>query len=686
MIKCKVLYDLRVRKSPEFKDNNIIGIIPKDSFINIKSFNGYWVNHDSGWSLYQDESGILIDIDEDVIESLKSNNTKSSNKLNEIFLSINDISLYSEINKFYSIYNILTRKYSNIDEAIDYSYSYDECINNKILPNFIDKESWENLISVIKNLKSIFITNFNINILNMEEFKLNVNNYVDFMNNNSISNPIKSKYIEESSIKSRDSAADTTDNTTNSSSISEEPTENVLDDESLEFLNDDGKDMNSMNSKVTNLRGIFGVPYQYDSISDPSYDNKNTHSIGWKFYNTYISRSPLLYLTPVRPKFMPGFTKDDKNNLLTAMFNNDESALSLFINDSTSGARYFSTKFATKEYYDRFDTLARALAIYLGIGHIKIPSLGSTLDTIQCEKYVFSSNNVSSFVGDSNTLAYYVESIDSISESHTNDTTSSKLEASLNSASDIVNEANFILGSTGLVGENFMDTMLTNVTGLIDSFVGKFGVLGKRVSDAISAISKGGKLVLPEIWSDSSFSFQGGNNFTIKLVSQNPCRLGWYFDIGLPYMSLVAMTAPHNLDNNSYSSPFMVRAYCKSSMSIDMGIITSLDIKKGELGKWTVDGLPTEVEINLEIKNLYSSLSISKSTSELSTNAFCLDYIANIAGININKPSFERSVELFKVGLNEAFSPRMFSRFIGLKMEEIGNNISMNVINWITGR
>lgn len=689
MIQTETLYDLRVRKTPILKDNNVIGIIPKGSIINIKSFKDCWVYHDKGWSLYKDENDILINLNEDYINNIKSNKLNiTSNKLNEIFLSVNDISLYYDINEFYTEYNILYKKYLYLDKALDSGLSYEECINNKLLPSYIHKNSYDKLLSIINHLKLVFRTNFNININSMNEFKSNLNDYIKFMNNNSISEPINSKHINENK-KTRNSEEN--DNNLEFTTLQENQT-NTIDDESLGFLNDKdaSKQRESIDrGKPKNLRGIFGVPYQYDNISDPSYESDDK-GIGWKFYNTYISRSPLLYLTPVRPKFMPGFSKDDKNNLLTAIFGGDESALSLFANNSKSGARYFSTKFATVEYYERFNTLARGLALYLGLGEIYIPEVGGKLSNISCQKYVSSSSkSVSSFVGDANTLVYYVEAIDTISENHSNETTNSKLEGALNSASDVVNEVTFLVnsatGNTGVINGLF-DGMLDGVSGLLAGFTEKFGVLGKRVSDAINTIAKGAKLILPEIWSDSSFSFQGGNNFTIKLVAQNPCKLGWYFDIGLPYMSLVAMTAPHNIDNNSYTSPFMVKAYCKSSMSMDMGIITSLDIKKGDLGKWTVDGLPTEVEISIEIKNLYSSLSTSRSIPELSTNSFCMDYLANIAGININKPSFERSLDLFTVGLYQSFSPRMFSRHIGLKLEEVGNNVSMNVINWITGR
>lgn len=677
MITTKVLYDLKVRSKPEINDYNITSIIPKNSRIQIISILGKFFKHKNGWSLYEDENGMLIDLDEEIINQFKSIPSNSNlDKLNEIFLSTNDIGLYSDINKFYSIYKPLELKYPLLIDDLNNNIPYEEFKSN------ISLEEYKELDDIINHIKKIFIVNFNIVINTIDELIKNVEDYVDVLNNVSISSPFKSKKIKSNPlVRTTDSTDDGT---------SEEITEEELDDAiDMSFFGDGENNIDkdkvlAPDGKVKNLRGIFGLPYQYDKTVDPSYED-SSDSIGWKYYHTYLVRAPILYLTPVRPKFMPGFSKADKDNMLTAIFNGDNSMLSLFVNEKGEGGRYYSTKFATEEYWSRLNTLCQALSIYLGIGDVKVGNglFAAPLKSADYREYSISSN-VSSVFSGSNTLAYYVDSIDSISETFSNETRTSNLESVLNQGSDMTNEVAFLTSSMSLdkVGDFF--------TGLMDGLGDVLNTLpfkwGNKIGTTLNSISQGGKLILPEIWSDSKYDNQGGSSFTIKLVSQNPCVLGWFFQVGIPYMTLVNFVASQAINDNAYNSPFLIKGYCRSSLNIDMGIISSMDVKKGDAGKWTVHGLPTEVEISLNIQNLYSAFSTSKSLNDLSSNFFCMDYLANLAGLNINKPSLERSLDLYVTAIKHIFSPSTYTRYLGLKLEEAGNNIAFSVIDWLKGR
>jgi hypothetical protein len=118
------------------------------------------------------------------------------------------------------------------------------------------------------------------------------------------------------------------------------------------------------------------------------------------------------------------------------------------------------------------------------------------------------------------------------------------------------------------------------------------------------------------------------------------------------------MVAPHELNDNVniYSSPFLVRAYCKGMFNIDMGIITSMDVTKGKEGSWNANGLPTEMDISLTIKDLYElfsitsvspSVNIFKDASEATKfvkNTSMMDYLCNTIGLNLNKDEISRNV------------------------------------------
>ena len=81
-----------------------------------------------------------------------------------------------------------------------------------------------------------------------------------------------------------------------------------------------------------------------------------------------------------------------------------------------------------------------------------------------------------------------------------------------------------------------------------------------------------------------------------------------------------------------------------------MGLITSLNINKGTEGGWTRNGLPTVVDVSMDIKDLYSNISITRTvnnTRNILTNSIFMDYLANLCGININEPDLNRTAELY---------------------------------------
>ena len=136
-----------------------------------------------------------------------------------------------------------------------------------------------------------------------------------------------------------------------------------------------------------------------------------------------------------------------------------------------------------------------------------------------------------------------------------------------------------------------------------------------------------------------------------------------------PYCKLLALTLPRNLsknknsadilDANSYYSPFLVKAYSKGLFSIDMGIITSLSVTKGAQCCWNDDGLPTQIDITLEIKDLYSHMAMSSIeyigskgaklkglVTGVVNNTAYMDFLANMAGLNIAQMEVGRRITM----------------------------------------
>ena len=148
----------------------------------------------------------------------------------------------------------------------------------------------------------------------------------------------------------------------------------------------------------------------------------------------------------------------------------------------------------------------------------------------------------------------------------------------------------------------------------------------------------------------------------------------------------IALTAPQQMDANSYKSPFLIRAYYKGFFNVDMGIITSMNMSKGSNAKWTANGLPTEVDISMDIKDLYDTFMVTQSKDDgilagaqkIINNTALMDYLANMCGINISKVDIERSIDIYKdLILNNLKDKLVYDRWLSTKqsLSNLVNNV-----------
>ena len=102
---------------------------------------------------------------------------------------------------------------------------------------------------------------------------------------------------------------------------------------------------------------------------------------------------------------------------------------------------------------------------------------------------------------------------------------------------------------------------------------------------------------------------------------------------------------------------------------------------------WTVDGLPTSIEVSMTIKDLYEVMSISKTTLtsnwkyDTMSNTAQMDYIANLCGINMYKPEVARQISMWlvnEVGASALDVPRNIWYNIQQKIGSTVMNIFRN--------
>lgn len=453
----------------------------------------------------------------------------------------------------------------------------------------------------------------------------------------------------------------------------EEDEENKVNHEYInDYINEGNVDASQAAAAfLKSVRGIHGLPYQFLPNTDRRLPGSN---FGRKYSEKIIAKMPLLLLTPGVPKFMATYSSKDKTNLLsylTGKGNKDDGILDKIVNNGKDGnSKFYSFEFAYKQYYACVNPMLQRIARFLDIQDMKID--GTVLDRYKWENYT--NEAFKGFVSSRESVAFYVDSETQISESFSNSTSQSMLAQSVNGLSEMGKEMQFLLG--GVAGVEF-DALKEENRGEVladfDAFADKFArVIPKnlmnKVSNGFLTVASGGKMIFPEIWQDSKFS--RSYSISIKLRSPESDNFSLFMNILVPLVHLICLAAPRQMGANSYQAPFLVRGFYKGFFNCEMGIIESLNIRKGEKGKWSSSGLPTIVDVEISLKDLYDVMTITQDDNvlDLLNNTALLDYLANMCGININKPDVLRSLDIYYTQLtNKVIDTVTFKGFLGVE-------------------
>ena len=390
--------------------------------------------------------------------------------------------------------------------------------------------------------------------------------------------------------------------------------------------------------------GIFGIPYQFMANVDRRFKAANRNGvgdgIGRKFGEKILARNNLVYFQPGESQFMPGCTEEEKESVLGALVEGGGG-----VDVLKSNARYYSFKLDYDDYFKYVNTACHGVASLMDLSGQQI-TVGGHTSTVGNFQWQNALNNTlaKTVFGTGKNLIFYMDGYNQVSEDYGNSTRESSLVSTVNGYSDTVKEINYIMGYTGQnseffndVSEGYEETFSSIKEGIAEFGSGK-GVLHALLGNATTVLS-GGKLVFPEMWSDSDYDRT--YNIDIKLRSPEADDLSIYLNIIVPYIHLVALTAPRDFDidgnGNGYKAPFLVRAFVRSMFNIDLGIITSLSVTKGGEGNWAAaTNLPTAIDVSLSIKDLYKSMYISNgdNPARLVANDAEMEQLMTVSGVD----------------------------------------------------
>ena len=472
---------------------------------------------------------------------------------------------------------------------------------------------------------------------------------------------------------------------------------------------------------ISRLRGIFGLPYQFLPTTDCRIDGSETESVfGITYTEMIANRMPILYMTPGEPVFLSdSHNGEDRKNymkdFISGLYGKDEDNLNNLLNDYAGKLYSIEPKYST--YFKYVNPMCRIGAFYLGLDRNSNDSEEDIrykqLDGVNITDYNWAWNDNGDYEGDYNgnedggtantgfakitntmselgkymyyqsAIPFYINSENSVQENMTNETTESSLASTVNGLTDKARELQFIMGTASSVVVQNFDSIATTASDIRQAAedlvenLGSGNIFGNLLKNVKTVVS-GGRIIFPQIWSNSGFA--KSYSVSIRLTTPDFDKKSWYLNIYVPLCHLIAFVLPRGEYQNGYNSPFIVKAFYKGLFNIDMGIITDMNITKGKEGGWTKDDLPTVVEVQFTITDLYSNLSLTPTGKMFHANVMQniaeMDYLANLCGININEPDVGRMIEMYMtLNISNVFTDIPTNLTTGL-MNKLSNKVS----------
>lgn len=404
---------------------------------------------------------------------------------------------------------------------------------------------------------------------------------------------------------------------------------------------------------ATDLGGIFAMPYQFmPSVDRRLGDNEN--GVGRKYAEKIAARGNLLYLTPGKQTFMPGVSASQRSSVLGALFDDSGYGPSEVNTIIERDSRYYGFENDWKTYFKYVNIACTSTATLMGIEEVEV-TVGTQgkrpIKSIDWSQARPSDARFNTMLGLNENLLFYVDGLNSISDSYSNNTRESSLVSMINGPSDLAKEINFITNFgndksmiAALANEDEYRSTFSEIQSTIDQFTSGTGVLNAVLGNYTTVLS-GGKLIFPEIWNDSDYD--RSYSIDIKLRSPEADDVSIFLNIIVPLIHLMALTAPRDFDgtanSNGYVAPFLVRAFFRSLFNVELGIITDLSVNKGGEGNWAATtNLPTSVDVSITIKDLYKSMYMTGmgmddiGYAKLLSNDAEMEQLMTLAGVSSN--------------------------------------------------
>lgn len=417
----------------------------------------------------------------------------------------------------------------------------------------------------------------------------------------------------------------------------------------------------------------FGSPPRFTDAVDPYfYPNDDTATdggTGRSMASTWYSDPSILSLAPGTVDYLPGFSTSKKSNRLFDMFKaavGEGSALASLGQadlDMDTNGKLYEFRSAYTDYINTVNVMARSVATFMGIGDYKylMSNMGATKALKSFDygfwnsqgSYPSSGNGVfdatkftfTTAVAENTYVHFFVNGAGtSISENLSSSPKDSWLENQLGADSALGEAAEtiqYLFG--GAIGANAEADIQKIVKEAKDAneLLGSLGAIAKNYL-------KGGKLVFPKIISNIRYEKTMSVNLTFTSLYGDKRSIFKYCI--LPCLHLLAFAAPKQLSSNMFTYPYLVRAYQRGCINMDLAFMSGLEFKRGgsDDTSWTEDGLPTEINASFNITPLYSNMMVTSAKNPFLffNNTSLIEYLGTMVGLDLKLNNFNAKVQL----------------------------------------
>lgn len=239
---------------------------------------------------------------------------------------------------------------------------------------------------------------------------------------------------------------------------------------------------------------------------------------------------------------------------------------------------------------------------------------------------------VGSALGGGDFVGFRIEKSTDTSETVSNQSGPSEIASKINGKASEMRNKKFGMGGLKS-GVDVIDASVEGATSIV-----KGALDGLGVGNVVEIVSGNGYMDIPDTWQNSTFTKNYSFNIQLRARYGDPVTI--YQSLYIPLAMLVAAAFPRSIGTNTYTSPFLVRCYCKGMFAIPCGMIESMTIKRGasEFG-WTNAQLPTAIDISLNIKDLSPAMFISLGDMSIwdifNTADGLAEYINTLSGIGL---------------------------------------------------